>query len=230
MRNYVVAAWERRRHRERELHQVTAETAEHAIVAIASSRPLEEQPGIYEAWPAEAARAEPPHHLRRTPPPASPPSRDGITPGAPTALRCRRWRSSTGGAEAGEDLVQIAFADTREEAALIRGLLREGKIRSLAKQGSINGPALGAGLLTRSSRRIYVRPRGCHRARKLLGETMVEDPPRRKSPEPANADIPRRMPKATAPRTTPSSAPTPAPGSVGLAVLAVVLVIFLLLR
>ncbi len=54
MRNYVVAAWERRRHRERELHQVTAETAEHAILEIASSRPLERQPGIYEAWPAEA--------------------------------------------------------------------------------------------------------------------------------------------------------------------------------
>jgi hypothetical protein len=54
MRSYVVAAWERQRHRERELHEVTAETAEHAIVAIASSRPLDEQPGIYEAWPAEA--------------------------------------------------------------------------------------------------------------------------------------------------------------------------------
>jgi hypothetical protein len=53
MRNFVVAAWERRRHRERELHRVTAETAEHAIVAIASSRPLEQQPGVYEAWPAE---------------------------------------------------------------------------------------------------------------------------------------------------------------------------------
>lgn len=53
MRSFVVAAWERRRHRERELHEVTAETAENAIVAVASSRPLEEQPGIYEAWPAE---------------------------------------------------------------------------------------------------------------------------------------------------------------------------------
>ena len=51
MRNFVVAAWERRRHRERELHEVTAETAEHANVAIASSRPLDEQPGVYEAWP-----------------------------------------------------------------------------------------------------------------------------------------------------------------------------------
>ena len=53
MRSYVVAAWERQRHRERELHEVTAETAEHAIVAVASSRPIEEQPGVYEAWPAE---------------------------------------------------------------------------------------------------------------------------------------------------------------------------------
>jgi hypothetical protein len=53
MRSFVVAAWERRRHRERELHQVTAETAEHAILAVASSRPLEDQPGVYEAWPAE---------------------------------------------------------------------------------------------------------------------------------------------------------------------------------
>jgi hypothetical protein len=54
MRSFVVAAWERRRHRERHLHKVTAETAEHAIVAVASSRPLEEQPGIYEAWPVES--------------------------------------------------------------------------------------------------------------------------------------------------------------------------------
>jgi hypothetical protein len=53
MRSFVVAAWERRRHRERELHEVTAETAEHAIVSVASSRPLEDQPGVYEAWPAE---------------------------------------------------------------------------------------------------------------------------------------------------------------------------------
>ncbi|HEY2478953.1 MAG TPA: hypothetical protein VGI17_09490 [Solirubrobacterales bacterium] len=35
------------------MHQVTADTAEHAIVAVASSRPLDEQPGVYEAWPAE---------------------------------------------------------------------------------------------------------------------------------------------------------------------------------
>jgi hypothetical protein len=87
-----------------------------------------------------------------------------------------------------DGLVQIAFADTREEAALIRGLLREDGIRSLAKQASINGPTLGAGLLTRSSRRIYVRPDDAASARKLLAETMVEDPLADEIPEPANAD------------------------------------------
>jgi hypothetical protein len=91
------------------------------------------------------------------------------------------------GPERGSDLTQIAFADTREEAALIRGLLREEGIRSLANQGSINGPALGAGLLTRSTRRIYVRPEDAEAARKLLAETMVEDPLEEEIPEPVNA-------------------------------------------
>ncbi|MGH2937349.1 MAG: putative signal transducing protein [Solirubrobacterales bacterium] len=86
-----------------------------------------------------------------------------------------------------DGLVQIAFAETREEAALMRGLLREEGIRSLAKQASINGPALGAGLLTRSSRRIYVRPEDAEAARRLLSETMVEDPQEEEVPEPANA-------------------------------------------
>jgi hypothetical protein len=87
-----------------------------------------------------------------------------------------------------DGLVQIAFGETREEAALIRGLLREDGIRSLAKQASINGPALGAGLLTRSSRRIYVRPEDAEAARRLLSETMVEDPLEQEIPEPANAE------------------------------------------
>jgi Putative prokaryotic signal transducing protein len=87
----------------------------------------------------------------------------------------------------GEDLVEIAFADTREEAALIRGLLREEDIRSLAKQASINGPMLGSGLLARSPRRIYVNPGDAERARTLLGEIMVEDPLESEIPEPANA-------------------------------------------
>jgi hypothetical protein len=87
-----------------------------------------------------------------------------------------------------DGLVQIAFAETREEAALMRGLLREEGIRSLAKQASINGPALGAGLLTRSSRRIYVRPEDAEAARRLLSETMVEDPLAEEIPESANAE------------------------------------------
>ena len=87
----------------------------------------------------------------------------------------------------GDDLVQIAFADTREEAALIRGLLREEGIRSLARQASLNGPMLGSGLLTSSPRRIYVRPGDAARARAVIGETMVEDPLAEEVPEPANA-------------------------------------------
>jgi len=86
-----------------------------------------------------------------------------------------------------DGLVQVAFAETREEAALMRGLLREEGIRSLAKQGQVNGPALGAGLLTRSSRRIYVRPEDADAARRLLSETMVEDPLDAEIPEPTNA-------------------------------------------
>lgn len=87
----------------------------------------------------------------------------------------------------GDDLVQIAFAETREEAALIRGLLREEGIRSLAKQTGVNGPMLGSGLLTRSPRRIYARREEADHARTLLAETMVEDPLAEEVPEPANA-------------------------------------------
>jgi hypothetical protein len=91
------------------------------------------------------------------------------------------------GDDSGEGPVQIAFADTREEAALIRGLLREAKIRSIARQASFEGPTLGTGLLTRSSRRIYVRPEDAAAARTLIAETMVEDPAEAEIPEPANA-------------------------------------------
>jgi hypothetical protein len=91
------------------------------------------------------------------------------------------------GDDSGEGPVQIAFADTREEAALIRGLLREAKIKSIARQTSFQGPTIGTGLLTRSSRRIYVRPEDAAAARTLIAETMVEDPAETEIPEPANA-------------------------------------------
>jgi len=129
----------------------------------------------------------------------------------------------------GDDLVQIAFADTREEAALIRGLLREEEIRSLAKQASINGPALGSGLLTRSPRRIYVRAEDAERARTLLGEIMVEDPLAEEIPEPANAaylaDADGRRP-----RDYSLVGAYGRSGTVAIAVLAVVFVILLILR
>jgi hypothetical protein len=86
-----------------------------------------------------------------------------------------------------EDLVQIAFADTREEAALIRGLLREEGIRSLARQAGLEGGAGTSSLLVRSPRRIYVRPEDAAAARTLLAETMVEEPVEEEIPEPANA-------------------------------------------
>jgi hypothetical protein len=132
-------------------------------------------------------------------------------------------------ARSGDDLVQIAYADTREEAALIRGLLREQGIRSLAKQTSIDGRALGSGLLTRSSRRIYVRAEDAGHARALLGETMVEDPLEDEIPEPANAaylaDATGRRPRDYSVLGAYSRA-----WVVAAAVLAVVFVVLLVLR
>ena len=84
----------------------------------------------------------------------------------------------------GEDLVEIVVAETREEAALIRGLLREEGIRSIVQQGSLNGRALRAGP---RARRICVRPDDAERGRSMLAETMVEDPLEDEIPEPANA-------------------------------------------
>lgn len=128
-----------------------------------------------------------------------------------------------------DGLVQIAFAETREEAALIRGLLREENIRSLAKQASVNGPALGAGLLTRSSRRIYVRPDDAAAARHLLAETMVEDPSEEDIPEPANA---AHLADATGrrPRDYTVLGAYARGWLVAIAILALAFVVFLLLR
>ncbi len=92
------------------------------------------------------------------------------------------------GNDSGEDLVQIAFADTREEAALIRGLLRDEGIKSLARQAGLEGGASTSAFLTRSPRHIYVRPGDAAAARKLIGETMVEDPLEAEIPESANAE------------------------------------------
>jgi hypothetical protein len=128
-----------------------------------------------------------------------------------------------------DDLVQIAYADTREEATLIRGLLREEGIRSIARQAGVDGGVGTSSLLTRSPRRIYVRPEDAAPARTLLAETMVEDPLAEEVPEPANADY---LADATGRRPRDYSvlgAYTRA-WTVAIAVLAVAFVVLLILR
>jgi hypothetical protein len=92
------------------------------------------------------------------------------------------------GGQTRDGLVHIAFAQTREEAAIMRGLLREADIRSLAKQGPLDGPGLGTGTLSTSSRHIYVRAEDADAARELLANTMVEDPLEAEFPESVNAE------------------------------------------
>ena len=52
MRNFVVASWEPSASRRR-LHQVEAETAEHAVVVVAATGASQRHESVYEAWPAE---------------------------------------------------------------------------------------------------------------------------------------------------------------------------------
>lgn len=128
-----------------------------------------------------------------------------------------------------DDLVQIAFADTREEAALIRGLLREEGIKSLARQAGLEGGVGTSSLLTRSPRRIYVRPEDADRGRTLLAETMVEDPLAEDFPESANAEY---LADATGrrPRDYSVVGGYARMYTVAIAVLAVAFVVLLLLR
>jgi hypothetical protein len=128
-----------------------------------------------------------------------------------------------------EDLVQIAYADTREEAALIRGFLREEGIRSLARQAGVEGGAGTSSLLTRSPRRIYVRPADAAPARTLLAETMVEDPLAEEIPEPANAEYLAEA-DGRGPRDYSLIGAYGRAWTVGIVVLAVVFVVLLILR
>jgi hypothetical protein len=58
--SFVVASWEQKRRRERDLSRVVADTAEHAVIVAAAARPAPELPVIYEAWPV----GEPGNNLR----------------------------------------------------------------------------------------------------------------------------------------------------------------------
>jgi hypothetical protein len=62
MRNFTVAAWEKGRHRDRELTPVWAQTAEEAIEVVAALRAIRNGGAVYEAWP----RNEPSCILRVT--------------------------------------------------------------------------------------------------------------------------------------------------------------------
>ena len=127
-----------------------------------------------------------------------------------------------------DGLVQIAFAETREEAALIRGLLREEGIRSLAQRNAVGGHQPGAGMLGASPRRILVHPDRAAAARAFLAEVMVEEPPE-EVPESANAthlaDATGRKPRDYALGGAYARALL-----VALAVFAIALVLFILLH
>jgi hypothetical protein len=53
VRRFVVTARGRRSQGDSETSVVEADTAEHAVVRLASSRPEPEQPGVYESWPVD---------------------------------------------------------------------------------------------------------------------------------------------------------------------------------
>jgi hypothetical protein len=133
------------------------------------------------------------------------------------------------GGDSGREPVQVAYADTREEAALIRGLLREAKIKSIARQAGVEGGIGTSSLLTRSPRRIYVRPEDAAAARTLLAETMVEDPAETEIPEPANAAYLEDA-RGHKPRDYNVVGAYARIWIVGIVVLGLVLVVFLLLH
>lgn len=72
------------------------------------------------------------------------------------------------------DLVEVAFADNREEAESIQELLQNGGIPSQLRSILPNGPLLGIGLLPRSPQRILVHTGQADAAHQLLDETLVE--------------------------------------------------------
>ncbi|MBS1845814.1 MAG: hypothetical protein JST53_15470 [Actinobacteria bacterium] len=85
-----------------------------------------------------------------------------------------------------DGFVPIAYAETHQEAVLIRGLLREeGGIPSLVRQAGYGGR--GASTLARSPSRVYVRPQDAAGARELLGEILMEEPEEEVIPESVNA-------------------------------------------
>jgi hypothetical protein len=81
----------------------------------------------------------------------------------------------------GDQLVEVAFANSRVEAEMIKGLLENGGIPSLLQSAGLNvdGPQLGYGVLASGfgggPQRVMVHPHQVEQARALLAETLVED-------------------------------------------------------
>lgn len=75
------------------------------------------------------------------------------------------------------DLVEIAFADSREEAEAIQGLLQGNDIPSLLKSATPHGPSLGIGLLPRSPQRVMVHAGQADAAHQLLVGILGEEAP-----------------------------------------------------
>lgn len=76
----------------------------------------------------------------------------------------------------GDELVEVAFAANPVEAEMIKGLLENGDIRSLLRPTGLNGPMIGEGLLPQGSQRVMVGAGQAEEARRLLEQTLVEEP------------------------------------------------------
>jgi predicted amidohydrolase len=59
-RDFIVAAWQEGRRREREVRQVQAKSHEEAVAVVAASQTIEKENVVYEVWPAQE-----PHSLLR---------------------------------------------------------------------------------------------------------------------------------------------------------------------
>jgi hypothetical protein len=75
----------------------------------------------------------------------------------------------------GADLVEVMFASNRVEAEMVQGLLESEGVPSLLQATGVNGPQLGVGLSPQSPQRVMVRAEHADLARRLLGETGMEE-------------------------------------------------------
>lgn len=91
-----------------------------------------------------------------------------------------RKGNQPGSGGAGDELVEVAYADDAFKAEMIQGLLKDAGIPSLLRPIRLNvdGPLLGFGLLARGfgggPQRVMVHANRAEQARALLAETLVD--------------------------------------------------------